>query len=93
MGRQKEDNRKDQQDHDNIFENAVREALEEYNPSAIARYCFDLSQKFNDFYSKRKILKADSEDLVKARLGACFAVKQVLENALKLLMIDTVEEM
>ncbi len=75
------------------FRQVVNEALEQYNPSTVARYCFDLAQQFNDFYNKHSVLKADNKNLIKARLALSASVKQVLENALSLLIIETVEEM
>ena len=75
------------------YEEVVVEALQNYNPSAITRYCFDVAQQFNVFYNKHSVLSAESKDLISARLQLCGAVKNVLENALGLLTIDTVEEM
>ena len=75
------------------YEEVVSEALREYNPSAITRYCFDLAQQFNNFYNKHSVLNAENKDLVAVRLQLSGAVKNVLENALGLLTIDTVEEM
>jgi arginyl-tRNA synthetase len=75
------------------YEEVVLEALREYNPSTITRYCFDLAQKFNDFYAKHSVLNAESKDLVGARLQLSGAVRNVLENALGLLTIDTLEQM
>ena len=75
------------------YEDVVKSALAEYNPSVITRYCFDLAQQFNDFYNKHSVLNAENKDLVAARLQLSLAVKNVLENALGLLTIDTAEEM
>ncbi len=75
------------------YEEVVSEALREYNPSTITRYCFDLAQEFNNFYNKHSVLNAESKDLISARLQLSTAVKNVLESALNLLTIDTVEEM
>ena len=75
------------------YEEVVSEALREYNPSMITRYCFDLAQQFNNFYNKYSVLNAETKDLIGARLQLCAAVKNVLENALGLLTIDTVEAM
>ena len=75
------------------YEEVVRKALAEYNPSVITRYCFDLAQAFNNFYNNCPILKAENKQVVLARLALAVSVKQVLENALGLLSIDTVEEM
>ncbi len=75
------------------FEEVVSEALQDYNPSTITRYCFDLAQQFNIFYNKHSILNAENNNLITARLLLSKAVKNVLENALSLLTIDVVEEM
>jgi arginyl-tRNA synthetase len=75
------------------YEESVSEALQKYNPSIITRYCFDLAQQFNNFYNKHSVLGAANKDLVLARLCLSKAVKNVLENALNLLSIETVEEM
>jgi len=71
----------------------VEKALENYNPSTIARYCFELAQAFNDFYNKHSVLKLDDKSVVSARLALCGAVQQTLTDAFSLLTIETVEEM
>ena len=75
------------------YEEITIEALRQYNPSIITRYCFDLAQQFNNFYNKYSVLKAEDNDLILARLQLSKAVKNVLENAFGLLTINTVEEM
>jgi arginyl-tRNA synthetase len=75
------------------YEDAVKKSFENYNPSVITKYCFDLAKQFNDFYNKHSILNAGNEELIKARLMLSQAVKQVLENALALLTIDITPEM
>ncbi len=75
------------------YEEVVKSALANYNPSEITRYSFDLAQAFNDFYNKHSILKAESADLMAARLQLASAAKNVLENSLGLLTIGVVEEM
>ncbi len=75
------------------YEDVVKKALENYNPSVIAKYSFDLAQAFNEFYNKHDILKAENAELVAARLQLCESVKIILTNALSLLTIETVEEM
>lgn len=77
----------------NQYGETLKEALSNYNPSAITRYCFDLAQLFNDFYSKRSVLNAESTELKTARLALSSAVAQVLKNALRMLSIDSVDYM
>ncbi|OGH73725.1 MAG: arginine--tRNA ligase [Candidatus Magasanikbacteria bacterium RIFCSPHIGHO2_02_FULL_51_14] len=75
------------------YPEVVIDALQTYNPSAITRYSFDLAQAFNDFYNKHSVLEAGSDDLVRARLALSGSVKHVLEDALGLLTIETVDIM
>ncbi|MFA7314815.1 MAG: arginine--tRNA ligase [Candidatus Magasanikbacteria bacterium] len=75
------------------FPEVIVKSLENYNSSVIAKYCFDLSKMYNDFYNKYSVLKAESEDLTKTRLYLSIKVSEVLTKALRLLTIDTVIEM
>jgi arginyl-tRNA synthetase len=50
-------------------------------------YCFELADAFNTFYHNSPILKAPTEDQVRARLALTAAAKQTLANALGLLGI------
>jgi len=71
----------------------IKKALANYNPSVLVKYCFDLSKEFNNYYNKFSILKNDDLEVTKARLALCLAVRRVIEDALKILTIKTVEEM
>jgi arginyl-tRNA synthetase len=75
------------------IETVVEKALESYNPSAIARYVFELAQAYNNFYSKNKVVGAKTAELASARLALSVAVQQVLKNMLSILTIEAVEEM
>lgn len=75
------------------YEAVVHKAWSDYNPSVVAKYCFDLAQAFNDFYAKHNVLQAEVAGVKQVRLALCQAVKQVLTNALKILTIETVDEM
>ncbi len=74
------------------FPDAVKEAAEKYEPSIIARYAVDLSQKFNKFYFDCKILTAE-EEAKGFRIELTKATKQTLTNALSLLGIGVPEKM
>ena len=74
------------------FPNIIDEALAKLDPSILARYLFELSQKFNDFYHKLPVLQADAKQK-QARLILLNNIGVVLENGLSLLGIDTVEKM
>jgi len=70
----------------------VKSAGKNYDPSEIAKYLFELAQEFNDYYHSVPVLKVDFE-VKHARLALISAVKQTVKNGLKLLGIETVEEM
>ncbi|MGI5825792.1 MAG: arginine--tRNA ligase [Patescibacteria group bacterium] len=70
------------------FPEVIEEAAEEFAPNAVCNYLFDLSQKFNLFYDKHKILGSDREYF---RLQLTKAVGQILQNGLELLGIETLD--
>lgn len=70
----------------------VKKAGSNFNPSEVAKYLFELGQTVNDYYHLVPILKAE-ENIKIARLAMLCGVNQVLENGLKLLGIEVMEEM
>ncbi len=60
--------------------------------SRLAQYLFELSRVFSEFYGGVVILKADPA-VASQRLGLCKSVQAVLGNGLKMMGIETVEEM
>ena len=65
----------------------VSRAADAYKPVIIAMYCFELADAFNTFYHNSPILKAPTEEQVRARLALTAAAKQTIANALGLLGI------
>ena len=74
------------------FPAVVAAAAEQLKPALLSRYLLDLSQSFSSFYNDCPILNAEPK-VRDARLMLCQSVRQVLENGLKLLAIDVLEEM
>ncbi len=74
------------------FPDILEKAFLAYNPSVVAKYCFDLAQAFNDWYAQCPILGSEKA-LSKARLTLAGAVRTVLVTALDVLTIETVAEM
>ena len=74
------------------FEDIINQAANSYKPHLLARYMLDLAQAFNEFYHACPILQA-AEEQKQARLNLILAVKQVLENGLNLLGIESPEQM
>ena len=74
------------------FSYVVLKATNELKPHLIASYIYSLAQKFNEYYHKHNILKADKK-IKDARLLLISAIRQVLKNGLNLLGIDVLEKM
>jgi arginyl-tRNA synthetase len=72
---------------------AVEEAGRDLNPSAVATYLYELSRLFSKYYHDHQILKAETPQLVKARISLCAMVLQVLKNAYSLVGIPFLESM
>lgn len=65
-------------------------ASEEFAPNLLCNYLFELSQKFNLFYQKQKIIGSENEEF---RLKLTEAVGNILKHGLHVLGIETVEKM
>lgn len=75
------------------FPNAIREALRSNSPTRIANYVYELAKRFNSFYTKLPVLKAENRDLVESRLKLVATTSQVIANALGILGIEVPEKM
>jgi len=74
------------------YSEIIQRASIDFDPSEIAKYIFELSQNFNDYYHSVPILKAKKEDCQK-RLELLRSIKQIISNGLDLLGIEIVDEM
>ncbi len=72
------------------FQETVVNAFNTMSPSLIANYSYQLAQIFNEFYHECPVIGSENEAF---RLSLVEAFRQVLKNALKLLGIETLEEM
>jgi arginyl-tRNA synthetase len=75
-----------------LFPDNILSAAQQFSPHILANFLFDLAQKFNLFYQKQPILKAEG-DLKNFRLNLTQATAHVLKNGLYLLGIETVDKM
>ncbi len=75
------------------FQDALQSAAEEYKPSQITTYLWDLAKTYSSFYQNCPVLKAETPELKASRLVLCDVTARVLQKALDLLGIRTVEEM
>ena len=75
------------------FDLQVEDAAKNLSPKIIAKYCYQLAASFNTFYEHVKVLTADSDLMINARLCLLYSFKETLCNALQLLGIDSPQRM
>ena len=75
------------------FPEVVEEAARDLSPARICNHLFIVAQNVNQFYHKHPVLSAESPSLIEARLALINASAAVINKALALLGIETLEEM
>ena len=75
------------------FPDMFIEATEYLKPNMIADYANTLADKFNTFYNAYPVLKADSQQLIDARIALTRAIQIVMNNALSLIGVVAPEKM
>ena len=69
----------------------MEEAAKELAPNQVASWLYDVAQKYNGFYNKHRILKAEKNK--ELRLWLTAAVGEIIKRGLYLLGIETPERM
>ena len=75
------------------FPNAVASAGENFAPSIIASYAYDLAKTFNGYYHDHSILREEDGQKRAMRLMLAAEVARILNKAMKLLGIDVPQRM
>jgi arginyl-tRNA synthetase len=75
------------------FPATVEQAAQEYRPLIVATYAYDLANTFHSFYHSVPVIQAESAEVQASRLRLVAAARQVLANALRLLVIQAPEVM
>jgi arginyl-tRNA synthetase len=75
------------------YSTIVKQAADEYNPSVIAIYAFNIAKTYNTFYTEHSVLNAESEEKKQLRLQVCQLTANVIKNAMSLLGIKVPERM
>lgn len=75
------------------FNSCVGLASENYKPSAVCTYLYELAKKFNVFYHECSVAHAETEEIQKARIVLCVASGKILKKGLELLGIPVPERM
>lgn len=71
----------------------VKQAADEYNPSVIAIYVFNVAKTYNTFYTEHSVLNAETNEKKQLRLQLCQLTANVINNAMGLLGIRVPERM
>lgn len=75
------------------FPDMIQKAKREYSPHVLTHYAFGLAKKFSAFYGECSVAYAENETVKCARIRLIVCVRQVLENVLSVLGIETIEHM
>ena len=75
------------------FAAVVRQAGQDYSPSAIANYCYELVKEYNQFYHDFSILREEDADKKLFRLVLSANVAKVVRLGMSLLGIEMPERM
>ena len=75
------------------FAGVVKQAGEDYSPSVIANYCYDLVKEYNQFYHDYSILREENAGVKVFRLALSREVGKVVRLGMGLLGIEVPERM
>ncbi|MCQ2398490.1 MAG: arginine--tRNA ligase [Sphaerochaetaceae bacterium] len=75
------------------FPETVEKAAKSYDPSLICSFLYNLSKTFSRWYHDNQVLKAETPQLVVARIGLCRMVLQTMKNAFRLVGIPFLSKM
>ncbi len=74
------------------YPETIQKAAIQYEPHNLVYYLKDLSNEFHTYYDTHRILD-EPENIQKARIILCLAVKQIIQNGLGLLGVSAPESM
>ena len=83
----------------NIYLKAIRyidalyEAYENYDPSVICKFIYELSNDFNTFYHEHNIINEENQDKKNNYIFILYLVDRIIRDALSILAIDVPEKM
>ncbi len=77
----------------NVYPSYLAKAANEYSPSIIANYCYDLAKTFNSFYAEFSVLNEEDSSKRDFRLALVKEVAAKLKEGFGLLGIDVPERM
>jgi arginyl-tRNA synthetase len=75
------------------YPGVVKKAAEEYDPSLVANFSYDLAKKYHRFWHDLSVFNADTPEARAFRLTLSRAVGQVLKSSMGLLGVEMPERM
>ncbi len=75
------------------YEHALNESAEDYSPSILAQYVYDLAKDYNGFYQEVPIFKEDNKHILSFRIALSNSTARALKMGMNLLGIDVPERM
>jgi len=77
----------------NNYHNLIEESAEQYSPSVIAQFVYDLAKEYNRFYTEETILKETDENYLKLKIAYSVFIAKVIKQSMGLLGINVPERM
>ena len=75
------------------FPETVKKSAENFDPSIMTSYLYDVSKLFSKFYQTRSIVNAETKELGSARLFLAECTLTVMKNAMDLVLVPFLEKM
>jgi len=75
------------------YPSVVQKAAEEYDPSLVANYSYDLAKKYHRFWHDLSVFNAETPEARAFRIALSRAVGQVLKSSMGLLGVEMPERM
>lgn len=75
------------------YRQMLKEAAENYSPSLVAQYVYDVAKEFNRFYTEETILKESDENYLKFKIAFSVMVAKTIRQCMSLLGIRVPERM
>ncbi len=77
----------------NNYHSLIDESAEQYSPSVIAQFVYDLAKEYNRFYTEETILKETDENYLKLKIAYSVFIAKVIKQSMGLLGINVPERM
>lgn len=68
-------------------------SADSYDPARITRFVTELATLFHKFYNSKRVAVTSDENLMQARISLCMAVRDTIENILKMFKISAPDTM